>query len=247
MARYFLEVSYHGLKYSGFQKQVNANSIQAEIENAFAVLQRQTISLTGSSRTDAGVHACQNFFHFDYALPIHEHFLYKINAILPRDIAALKIFRVTPTAHCRFDATSRAYKYVIYQTKNPFLQDRAHYFPYPLDLAKLNEAANLLSGYQDFSAFSKRNTQVKTFFCNVETSEWVKENGLFVYYVKSNRFLRGMVRGLTGTMLQVGRGKISMDDLRAIALSGDCSKVDFSVPASGLFLCKVEYPNSIYL
>ncbi|MEJ7737138.1 MAG: tRNA pseudouridine(38-40) synthase TruA [Chitinophagaceae bacterium] len=246
MARYFLEVSYHGSRYSGFQKQENANSIQAEIEKAFAVLQKASITLTGASRTDTGVHACQNFFHFDFDPLIHDHFLYKMNAILPRDIVAVKIMQVPPTAHCRFDATSRTYKYKIYQTKNPFMEDRAHYFPYPVDLTKLNEAAKLLSGYHDFTTFSKRNTQVKTFFCTVETSEWVQENELLTYNVKANRFLRGMVRGLTGTMLQVGRGKMSIDDLQSILLSGNCSQADFSVPAHGLFLCKVEYPDSIY-
>jgi tRNA pseudouridine38-40 synthase len=245
MARYFLEVFYKGSGYSGFQKQENASSIQSEIEKAFAVFQREHIMLTGSSRTDAGVHALQNFFHFDFAGTIHPQFLYKINAILPAGIAVRNIINVAPTAHCRFDATGREYKYYIYQSKNPFLQDRAYYFPYTLNIDRLNEAAGIFMEYRDFRSFSKRNTQVKTFQCTLVKSEWTTEGDALVYHVKANRFLRGMVRGLTGTMLQAGRGKISVDEIRNIILAGDCSRADFSVPSQGLFLVKVEYPESV--
>lgn len=241
MPRYFLEVSYKGTEYSGFQKQANANTIQAEIEKAFAIFQRDDVELTGSSRTDAGVHALQNFFHFDYAGIIHPQFVYKMNSILPEDIAVKNIQPVGDKAHCRFDAVSRTYKYCIHQSKNPFLRDRAYYFPYTLDQDMLNKAAGILTEYQDFTSFSKRNTQVKTFQCIIEQSEWIKQEDQLIYFVKANRFLRGMVRGLTGTMLQVGRHKLSLDELRHIVTSRDCSKADFSVPAKGLFLVKVEY------
>lgn len=246
MPRYFLEVSYIGSNYSGFQKQENANSIQAEIEKALLILQREEIELTGSSRTDAGVHAMQNFFHFDYNGNINPQFIYKINAILPEDIVIKSIVKVTDNAHCRFDATGRTYKYFIYQNKNPFLQDRAYYFPYTIDFEKLNDTAKILIGSHDFTSFSKRNTQVKSFVCNIEQSEWIKEENVLTYYVKGNRFLRGMVRGLTGTMLQAARGKISMDDIREIIHSRDCTKADFAVPAHGLFLVKIEYPDSVF-
>lgn len=245
MSRYFLEVSYKGSNYSGFQKQENANTIQSEIEKAFSVLHRNDIGLTGSSRTDTGVHALQNYFHFDYDRPIHDQFLYKINAILPEDIVVLNIRIVNDNAHCRFDATSRVYKYCVYQAKNPFLNDSAYYFPYKIDFDKLSEAARIIMHYNDFTSFSKRNTQVKHFLCTIEQSEWRQEGILLVYQVKANRFLRGMVRGLTATMLKVGRGKISIEDLKQIIEGRDCSKANFAVPAKGLFLMKVEFSPGV--
>ncbi len=245
MSRYFLEVCYKGSNYSGFQKQENANTIQAEVEKAFSVLHRNDIGLTGSSRTDTGVHALQNYFHFDYDRPIHDQFLYKINAILPEDIVVLNIRIVNDNAHCRFNATSRVYQYCLYQAKNPFLNDSAYYFPYKIDFEKLTEAARLIMNYNDFTSFSKRNTQVKNFLCTIEQSEWRQEGILLVYQVKANRFLRGMVRGLTATMLKVGRGKISIEDLKQIIEERDCSKADFAVPAKGLSLVKVDFPDAI--
>src|SRR5690349_15628076 len=166
--RYFLEVFYKGANYSGFQVQENANSVQAEIEKAIQLLQRQFVSLTGSSRTDAGVHALQNYFHFDYPGDLHPQFVYKINAILPADIGIRKVSKVPAGAHCRFDAVSREYRYYVYRYKNPFLRDRAYYFPYKLDIQQLQEAATLVKSHQDFTSFSKRNSQVKTFICSIE-------------------------------------------------------------------------------
>ncbi len=164
MPRYFIEVSYKGTDYSGFQSQQNTeNTIQAELEKAFRVLQKGDVSLVSSSRTDAGVHAVQNYFHFDYNGEIHPQFVYKTNAILPGDIVVKRIIPVSGEAHCRFDAISRDYKYFIYARKNPFLEDRAYYFPYNLDVERLKEAAGLIRQYTDFTSFSKRNTQVKTF------------------------------------------------------------------------------------
>lgn len=246
MGRFFLEVSYKGSQYSGFQKQANANTIQAEVEKAFLVLQKDFIEFTGSSRTDAGVHAYQNYFHFDYEGVLHPHFIYKINAILPPDIVAVRLVQVQAGAHCRFDAISRVYKYYLYTSKNPFLQDRAYYFPYNLDIEKMNMAASALKDFQDFSTFSKRKTQVKTFICNIEHSAWSIEENLLIYQVNANRFLRGMVRGLTGTMLQVGRGNLSIEALHDIIRSKDCSKAFFDVPPKGLFLTQVEYPANYF-
>lgn len=245
MPRYFLEVSYNGSNYSGFQKQENANSIQAEVEKALMILQKQVIELTGSSRTDAGVHALQNYFHFDFNGEIHPQFFYKMNAILPADIVVKHLNRVADDAHCRFDAVSRAYKYYIYNKKNPFLKDRAYYYPFTLNIEILKKAAEMLSEFSDFTTFSKRNTQVRSFVCNIEESRWIEEKDVLLYSVKANRFLRGMVRGLTGTMLQAGRGKISLDGLRDIINARDCSQANFSVPSKGLFLVNVSYPPSI--
>jgi tRNA pseudouridine38-40 synthase len=242
MPRYFLEVSYKGTAYSGFQSQINANSIQAEIEKAFSILQKESISMTGSSRTDTGVHAHQNFFHFNFDTTIHPQLVYKMNAVLPGDIVVKNIWQVTDDAHCRFDAISREYKYFIYQDKNPFLADRAYYYPYKLDISLLHQCAEILKEYTDFASFSKRNTQVKTFECKIAESKWTEENGCLVYSVKANRFLRGMVRALTATMLKAARRKISIDEFRQIVEAKDCTQASFDVPAHGLFLFAVEYP-----
>ena len=245
MLRYFIEVAYKGSRYSGFQIQQNANSIQAEIEKAFKIFFKEDIVLTSSSRTDAGVHALSNYFHFDATnLPhrkILDNITYNLNSILPDDIVVKRIYEVAPNAHSRFNALSRSYKYVVYQFKDPFAADRAYYYPYKLDIDNLQLAANVLMEYKDFASFSKKNTQVKTFNCTILKSEWSLQDNLTVYNVEANRFLRGMVRGLVGTMLRVGTGKISMGEFRGIIESKDCTKADFSVPPFGLFLLNVRY------
>lgn len=241
MARYFLEVAYRGTAYSGFQSQENANTIQQEVEQAFRTLQRSAVVLTGSSRTDAGVHALQNFFHFDFESPLHPQFVYKINAILPSDIVVRSVKQVADDAHCRFDASSRVYDYFIYRSKDPFLEDRAWYFPYTLNMEALQEAAALLMRYHDFTSFSKRNTQVKTFECSIMESSWRQQQDCLVYRVRANRFLRGMVRALVATMLQVGRGTLSLEDFRAVIDAKDCTRASFAAPAHGLFLVEVCY------
>ena len=169
MPRYFIEVSYKGTNYSGFQIQQNANSIQSEVEKSLKIFFKKDFELTGSSRTDAGVHAFQNFFHFDIdeQLNFQNDFQYNLNAILPKDIVIKKIFPVNNNVHCRFDALSREYEYFIYQDKDPFLQDTAFYYPYKLDLNKLNQSAEQIIKYEDFTSFSKRNTQVKNFICKI--------------------------------------------------------------------------------
>lgn len=246
--RYFIELMYKGTAYSGFQVQENAQTVQSEVEKAFFVLQKEQVTMTGSSRTDSNVHALQNFFHFDAETPIHTQFLYKINAILPRDIVIKNIYAVAPDAHCRFDALSRTYQYHIYRNKNPFLEDRSYFFPFSIDIEQMQVAAAVLKEYHDFTSFSKRNTQVKTFLCNILESEWREGyNNQFIFHVKANRFLRGMVRGLTGTMLQVGRGKLSIEEFRQIMEAKDCTQADFAVPGHGLFLANVEYPETMAL
>jgi tRNA pseudouridine38-40 synthase len=249
--RYFLEVSYKGTRYSGFQTQQNANTIQAEVEKAFYTLLKQSVQLTGSSRTDAGVHAIQNFFHFDLPEQLslqttknnQPKILYNLNALLPSDIVARRLIPVSAEAHCRFDAVSREYKYYIYREKNPFLQDRAFYFPYTLDLEKLQYAAEIIKNQTDFTSFSKRKTQVKSFECKLMESRWIRENECLIFHVKANRFLRGMVRALTATMLLVGRHKLTIEEFKNILLAKDCTLASFAVPARGLFLCAVEYPD----
>lgn len=268
MPRYFLEVSYSGAHYSGFQAQHNANTIQAEVEKAFEILQREKIVLTASSRTDAGVHALQNYFHFDIPYVFDDgtgssdeadrfsqrakileagKFIYKMNALLPGDIVIKKLLRVTDDAHCRFDAISREYRYFIYRSKDPFLRDRAFYFPYKLDMEKLNQAAAIIKRHTDFTSFSKRNTQVKTFTCRIMESNWEWEGSCLVYRVKANRFLRGMVRALTATMLKVGRGKMTLEELEEVIVARDCTRASFSVPGHGLFLISVEFEPGLFI
>ena len=245
MPRYFLEVAYKGTNYSGFQSQLNANTLQAEIEKAFSVLQKGKVIMTGSSRTDSGVHALQNFLHFDFEGLSKSHFAYKMNAILPDDIVVKNLIPVTEDAHCRFDALCREYKYFIYRHKDPFKKESAFYFPYKIDFEKLQKAAAIIKEYEDFTSFSKRNTQVKSFLCLIQESEWKMENNCLVYHVKANRFLRGMVRALTATMLKIGREKMSLDEFRDIIEAKDCTKSSFAAPAHGLFLISVAYPPKL--
>jgi len=243
MPRYFLELSYKGTAYHGFQIQENAPTIQLHIEQALSTLFKQSFELTGSSRTDAGVHALQNFFHFDTELAITTKHLYNLNAILPNDIAVKSIQTVADTAHCRFDALARSYHYYIYQQKQPFLNDRAWFYPYTLDLSLLNQAAALLKQHSDFTSFAKRHSQVFTHNCNIHISEWIiTADQQYMYHVQANRFLRGMVRALVGTMLKVGRGQLSLDAFEQIIIAKDCTKADFSTPPHGLFLAKVIFP-----
>lgn len=243
--RYFIEVGYKGTRYAGFQVQKNANTIQGELERALQMVYRFSIELTGSSRTDAGVHALQNYFHFDVPGPINAAGLYNINAILPADIVARGLYEVGSDVHARFAAVGRSYAYYIKNSKDPFSTDTAWYFPYGVKVDLLQEAAFMLTKHTNFSSFSKKNTQVKTFNCSLSTSYWQVENDLMVYYVTGNRFLRGMVRALVGTMLLVGREKMTLKEFEAIIMSGDSTRANFASPAHGLFLQKVHYPLGV--
>jgi tRNA pseudouridine38-40 synthase len=246
MSRYFIEVSYLGTRYAGFQVQENAVSVQEKVEKAVGIFLRREVGLTGSSRTDTGVHARQNFFHADIEEGFEERNIYNINSLLPDDIAIRSIRKVAVGAHCRFDAVAREYAYRVYAKKDPFIMDRSYYFPYKVDLGLMNEVAEAVKGYENFVSFAKRNSQVKTFECHIMESKWIREEGELMYRVKANRFLRGMVRGLVGTMLQVGRGRINVKAFRKIVEDGDSSKVDFSVPGHGLCLEKVEYAEGYF-
>ncbi|MFT3980205.1 MAG: tRNA pseudouridine synthase A [Ferruginibacter sp.] len=245
MPRYFIEVAYNGKAYAGFQKQHNANTIQAEVEKALHIYYRSPFELTGSSRTDAGVHARQNFFHFDTELgeEAMQKGGYHLNAILPDDIVVRSIRKVGEDAHARFDAVFRRYEYHIYQQKDPFKQEFAYFFPYRLNRDILSECAAELLRHTDFEAFSKRNSQVFTYNCVISRSEWVFNGDELVYIVEANRFLRGMVKGLVGTMLKTATKTRSLEDFRAIILSKDCSRADFSVESKGLSLVEVGFPG----
>jgi pseudouridylate synthase I len=244
MSRYFLEVTYNGSNYSGFQVQENANTIQAEIEKAFATIQREKVVMTGSSRTDAGVHALQNYFHFDYEDELPSNLVYKLNSLLPPDIAVKNLIKMPAEAHCRFDAISRSYEYKLHQKKDPFLFHRSYYFPYKLSIELMDKACEIVKAKDDFYAFSKTNTQVKNYSCKVSVCEWTEEGGQLSFNIKANRFLRGMVRALTGSMLKLGRGKITMEQFEMMFERDE--KCGFSVPGYGLYLKNVTYPENYF-
>jgi len=245
MPTYFLALAYKGTRFAGFQIQDNAITIQGQVERAMATYLRENVQLTGSSRTDAGVHANRNFFHFSIDRILKDEFVYHVNAILPPDIAITGIYAVPDGSHSRFDAIGRRYKYHIYNSKNPFLNDRSWYYPYPMDLADLNQAASSLLGLHDFTSFAKRRTQVYTHMCTISVCQWHETADGWVFTVEGNRFLRGMVRALVGTMVKVGRQKISFESFQNVLLSKDSAKADFSAPGHGLFLDDVIYPSEI--
>jgi tRNA pseudouridine38-40 synthase len=243
MKRYFIEVSYDGAGFGGFQIQQNQQTIQGALEAAMATLYRESISLTGASRTDAGVHALQNFFHFDTAIEVTAKHIYNLNAILPNAIVVNGIYIVPADAHSRFDAVKRSYIYKIHTQKSPFLEGRSWYYPFPIDINALQLAANTLLLHKDFESFSKKNTTVNTFDCTITKAEWTQEGSIIQFNIDSNRFLRGMIRGLVGTMLQVGRGQINLDRFEEIIRLKNEQNVDFSTPAHGLYLSNIEYPD----
>jgi len=244
--RYFFEVSYKGTRYAGFQVQQNANTIQSEVEAVLKIFFKRPIALTGSSRTDAGVHALQNFFHGDSEDVIKPAVLYNLNAMLPPDIVLKNIFPVKEDAHCRFDAIAREYHYFIYYSKDPFKIDNSFFYPYSIDEEALTKSAREVLINTNFEAFSKKNAQVKTHVCNIYKSEWVQKSNGLVYQIKANRFLRGMVRSLVATMLRVGRGKMSVEDFASIFTFSGNERVDFASPPHALYLNSVTYPTSIF-
>jgi tRNA pseudouridine38-40 synthase len=245
MQRYFLELAYKGTDFSGFQVQENANTVQQELSRAMETLFRRPFELTGSSRTDAGVHARQNYFHFDSEIAVPSASVYNLNAILPAAITVKGVYPVAATAHCRFDAVAREYRYYIYRRKDPFMADRGWLYAYPLELEVLQQMGRVLMEYTDFTSFAKRNTQVKTFLCSISRSEWYIEGDLLVYQVSGNRFLRGMVRGLVATMLKLGRERFAEEELRKILIAKNNTLADFSAPPQGLFLESVQYPPEL--
>ena len=247
MARFFIEVGYNGTDLCGFQIQDGQETVQSVVSAALQTVIKEPIALTGSSRTDAGVHAKQNFFHFDTEQTITAKHIYSLNAILPPTVVIHHIYLVAPQAHARFDALSRTYTYTVTTKKDPFLIDKAWHFPFPVLLETLQAMALELINHQDFEAFSKKNAGNKTNICAIEISSWQTISpSIFTYTVKSNRFLRGMVRGLVGTMLRIARQSPSkveaVEAFKSVILSKDPSLCDFSTPAKGLVLETVAYP-----
>jgi tRNA pseudouridine38-40 synthase len=243
--RYFIELSYNGTNFHGWQTQPNGITVQECLDKALTIYFRQDIVTLGCGRTDAGVHATQFFAHFDvWILPAEEvvNALTGINSLLPYDIAVKRIFKVKDDAHARFDATSRAYNYHIHFAKDPFKLDRSWLYKGNLDVGKMNEAAQILLGFTDFSCFSKSKTQTFTNNCKITEAKFEEIDGALVFTIKADRFLRNMVRAVVGTMVLVGKGDLEIADVAQIIESKNRSKAGQSVPACGLYLVEVEYP-----
>jgi tRNA pseudouridine38-40 synthase len=243
--RFFLTLSYKGTAYHGWQVQQNAPSVQGVLQQALSTLTGEAVEVVGAGRTDTGVHAAHYVAHFDTASerPMNQDFIYHLNAILPKDIAAHAINRVPDEAHARFSALWREYKYFIISEKDPFRIDTAWRYPLPLDLERMNEAAAVLMQYSDFGSFCKLHGGNKTTICQVKSSLWVRDGNTLIYTVSADRFLRNMVRAVVGTLVDVGRGRIDLDGFRRIVEAGDRCAAGSSAPAHGLFLTDIGYPE----
>nr|WP_293833157.1 tRNA pseudouridine(38-40) synthase TruA [uncultured Arsenicibacter sp.] len=252
--RYFMELSYRGTSYHGWQIQPNGVSVQEVIENVLKVRLREPISILGSGRTDTGVHASQQYAHFDteQLLPALGQLQHSLNAMLPHDVAIHRIFPVRPDDHARFTAVSRYYEYQIIRRKNPFKTGLAYVFHPPLDVAAMNDAASRLMHYVDFESFSKVKTDVKTFNCRIDFAYWsVTEadgmpDGNLTFHIKADRFLRGMVRAIVGTLLEVGQGRMTPDQFEAVIQAKNRNKAGRAAPPEGLFLAEVGYPDEVF-
>ncbi|MBS1688399.1 MAG: tRNA pseudouridine(38-40) synthase TruA [Bacteroidetes bacterium] len=244
MARYFLEVMYDGTAFHGSQLQGELPTVQLAINNTLSTLFKTKIESFGASRTDEGVHALANYYHFDTEQELHKDFPYKMNAILPRGIAVENVYKAADdNFNARFDAISRKYRYRIYAKKDPFLFERALFYPFRLQTDLLRQTAEIIKEYNDFESFCKRNSQVRTYKCNIMTSQWEQRGEELHYIVEANRFLRGMVRGLVATQLRVARGQCSIENFRDIIDAKDCTKAYFNVAGHGLYLEQIAYPS----
>lgn len=242
--RYFAELSYKGTAYCGWQRQPNAPSVQQTIEEALSTILRESVEVVGAGRTDTGVHAAFYVAHFDTSKPIAqpEDFVYHLNALLPEDVAFGRIYAVAESAHARFDATEREYRYYIEPRKNPFTRATSWQLTTPLDVEAMNKAAKILLTTEDFTTFAKLGSNNTNNICHIFRAEWIEiECGMLVFVFRANRFLRNMVRAVVGTLVDVGRGKISPEEFAAIVASRDLSRSSSSAPAAGLFLTDVRY------
>lgn len=245
--RYFIQFSYFGKAYHGWQNQPNAISVQEVLENALSTLLRNKIEVVGAGRTDAGVHAKEMYAHFDHGnLGDREALVHRLNAFLPQDIAVKAIRPMRPGAHARFDAVERTYEYWLLREKNPFCYDYAHLHRRPLDLLAMNRAASLLLGQRDFECFSRSNSDVGTFVCDLRQAEWEVRDERWIFTIRADRFLRNMVRAIVGTLLEVGQGKRAARDLHGLLESRDRGMAGVSVPAKGLYLTAVSYPKELF-
>ena len=246
--RFLFEISYLGTSYSGWQSQLNATGIQEIVEKCLSTVVRQKVSIVGSGRTDTGVHCAQQFFHADIDKMLdREKLITQMNSFLPADIAIRTISQIKPGASARYDAVERSYEYVITRRKDPLRKGLSFHYFKEIDLKTMNKAAALLVGTHDFEAFSKVKTDVNHFICTVKEAEWNQKGDLLVFNITANRFLRGLVRAVVGTLLDTGTGKISLKTFQDILKSKDRKKAGMNVPAEGLYLTKVKYPKAIFI
>jgi tRNA pseudouridine38-40 synthase len=246
--RFLFSISYLGTSYSGWQSQLNATGVQEIVEKCLSTIIRQKLSIVGSGRTDTGVHCVQQYFHVDIENPFdQEKLIIQMNSFLPADIAIHSISQIKPEASARYDAIERSYEYIITRKKDPLRKGLAFYYFKEVDIKTMNKAASLLVGTHDFEAFSKVKTDVNHFICTVKEAEWNQKGDLLVFTITANRFLRGMVRAVVGTLLDTGTGKITLKTFQEILKSKDRKKAGMNVPAEGLYLMKVKYPKGIFV
>ena len=261
--RFFITFTYNGTNYCGWQRQPNGVAVQEELEKALTTILRTPIEVVGAGRTDAGVHALNMVAHFDVADDIiakmnksvdckpltidYNRLINNLNSLLPYDIAVKNIERVNDEAHARFDALSRKYEYHIITSKNPFLKEQACRLHFPLNIELMNEAAKVLFEYEDFTSFSKLHTDVKTNNCTIMEAYWTERGEELVFTIKANRFLRNMVRAIVGTLMEVGRKRMTIDGFRQVIEAKNRCSAGHSVPACGLYFIEAEYPENIYI
>jgi len=245
--RYFIELSYNGKAYHGWQNQPNAISVQEVLEDGLSKLLKTQMAVTGAGRTDAGVHAEQMFAHFDCDSVFDtETLIFKLNSFLPNDISVQNIFEVNAETHSRFNALSRTYNYKIATKKDVFNYEGSYYLKHNLDVEKMNEAARILFDFRNFKCFSRSNTDVKTYNCDIMLAEWNETKNQLTFTIKADRFLRNMVRAIVGTMVDIGLGKTSIEEFHEIIKLEDRTKAGASVPAHGLYLSTIEYDKKIF-
>lgn len=247
--RYFIEFSYNGSEFHGWQRQNNALTVQQILEESLSLIQGELLTVVGAGRTDSGVHARLMVAHFDVNELSYKkiNFIFKLNQLLPKSIVILDLRSVKLEAHSRFDAISRTYFYYISLIKNPFDYPLHYFYNGKLDWKLMNQASEILTNHKDFQCFSKSNTDVKTFLCDIDKAIWnLNDNGA-VFEITANRFLRNMVRAIVGTLIEIGNGKKNINQLEKILASKKRANAGYSAPANGLFLTKIIYPNSIYL
>lgn len=246
--RYFLDIAYRGTAFHGWQIQPNAVTVQEELNRALSIIFQQPTECVGSGRTDTGVHATHQIAHVDWDSKLSpKDVQHKLNSLLPQEIAINAISQVTPAAHARFDAEKRTYHYHIHKQKDPFKRELSYHFGRPLDLQAIYQACEVIKGWKNFQAFSKVHTDVNHFDCDIFHIQWKETNDGHVFSVSANRFLRGMVRAMVGTLLDIGQGRMALSGFKEALKSGVRSNVGRAAPPEGLYLTEVRYPKSIYL
>lgn len=248
MTRYFIQLAYNGAQFNGWQIQPNASSVQQTLEEALSLILRESISVTGCGRTDTGVHARYYVAHFDCSFEEidSDYYCYKFNSYLPKSIVLYKISKVDENAHARFDAVERSYEYHVSLLKDPFLSELSTFLYFKPNFERMNQAAALLPGFSDFTSFARLHSDVKSNECDVKSAEWKMVNDThWVFHITANRFLRNMVRAIVGTLLEVGKENLTIEEFTKIIKAKNRGKAGTSAPAHGLYLSNVTYPFEI--